>query len=62
MVQGVHDGPTGNRGSMVIEGVLQGILPTDAQLLTLREEHTLRVCETRVLGKLFGPKTDEQEN
>ena len=27
--------------------------------LTLREEHRLRVFENRVLGKVFGPETDE---
>jgi hypothetical protein len=27
--------------------------------LTLREEHTLRVFENRVLRKIFGPKRDE---
>jgi hypothetical protein len=27
--------------------------------LTLREEHTLRVCENRVLRRIFGPKRDE---
>jgi hypothetical protein len=26
--------------------------------LTLREEHTLRVFENRVLRRIFGPKTD----
>jgi hypothetical protein len=28
-------------------------------LLTLREEHRLRVCENRVLRRIFGPKGDE---
>jgi hypothetical protein len=27
--------------------------------LTLREEHTLRVFENRVLRKIFGPKREE---
>jgi hypothetical protein len=27
--------------------------------LTLREEHILRVCENRVLRRIFGPKRDE---
>jgi hypothetical protein len=27
--------------------------------LTLREEHSLRVFENRVLGRIFGPKRDE---
>jgi hypothetical protein len=27
--------------------------------LTLREEHTLRVCENRVLRRIFGPKKEE---
>jgi len=27
--------------------------------LTLREEHSLRVCENRVLRRIFGPKRDE---
>jgi hypothetical protein len=27
--------------------------------LTLREEHRLRVFENRVLGRIFGPKSDE---
>ena len=28
-------------------------------LLTLREQHTLRVFENRVLRRIFGPKRDE---
>jgi hypothetical protein len=28
-------------------------------LLTLRDDHRLRVFEDRVLGRLFGPKRDE---
>jgi hypothetical protein len=28
-------------------------------LLTLREEHRLKVCENRVLRRIFGPKRDE---
>jgi hypothetical protein len=28
-------------------------------LLTLREEHRLRVFENRVLRKIFGPRRDE---
>jgi hypothetical protein len=31
----------------------------EAWSLALREEHTLRVFENRVLRKIFGPKTDE---
>jgi hypothetical protein len=31
----------------------------EAWSITLREEHTLRVFENRVLRKVFGPKTDE---
>jgi hypothetical protein len=27
--------------------------------LTLREEHSLRVCENRVLRRIFGPKKEE---
>jgi hypothetical protein len=27
--------------------------------LTLREEHRLKVCENRVLRRIFGPKRDE---
>jgi hypothetical protein len=27
--------------------------------LKLREKHRLRMCENRVLRKIFGPKTDE---
>jgi hypothetical protein len=27
--------------------------------LKLREEHRLRVCENRVLRRIFGPKRDE---
>jgi hypothetical protein len=27
--------------------------------ITLREEHRLRVCENRVLRRVFGPKRDE---
>jgi hypothetical protein len=29
-------------------------------LLTLREEHRLRVYETRVLRRIFGPTSDEE--
>jgi hypothetical protein len=29
------------------------------KLLTLREEHGLRVFENRVLRRIFGPKRDE---
>jgi hypothetical protein len=29
------------------------------RLLTLREEHRLRVFENRVLRRIFGPKRDE---
>jgi hypothetical protein len=40
------------------------ILPVDLcgceiRALTLREEHRLRVCENRVLWRLFGPRMDE---
>jgi hypothetical protein len=28
-------------------------------LLTLREEHRLRVCENRVMGRIFGPRRGE---
>jgi hypothetical protein len=31
----------------------------DPLLLTLREEHRLRVFESRVLRKIFKPKRDE---
>jgi len=31
----------------------------EAWSLTLREEGTLRVCQNRVLRKIFGPKSDE---
>jgi hypothetical protein len=31
----------------------------EAWSLTLREEHSLRVFENRVLRKVFGPKRDE---
>jgi hypothetical protein len=27
--------------------------------LMLREEHRLRVCENRVIGRIYGPKGDE---
>jgi hypothetical protein len=27
--------------------------------LTLREEHRLKVCENRVLRRIFGPERDE---
>jgi hypothetical protein len=27
--------------------------------LTLRKEHRVRVCENRVLRRIFGPKSDE---
>jgi hypothetical protein len=32
---------------------------TKLGLLTLREEHRLRVFENRVLRRIFGPKRDE---
>jgi hypothetical protein len=40
------------------------ILPVDLYgfefwSLTLREEHRLRVCENRVLMRIFGPNRDE---
>jgi hypothetical protein len=28
-------------------------------LLTLREEHRLKICENRVLRRIFGPRRDE---
>jgi hypothetical protein len=28
--------------------------------LTLREEYRLRVCENKVLRRIFGPKREEQ--
>jgi hypothetical protein len=30
--------------------------------LTLREEHILRVCENRVMRRMFGPKRDDISN
>ena len=38
---------------MVLPVVLYGC---DTRSVTLREEHGLRVCEKRVLGKICGPK------
>jgi hypothetical protein len=41
---------------IILPVVLQGC---ETWSLTLREEHTLRVFENRVLRKIFGPKRDE---
>jgi hypothetical protein len=42
--------------SLILPVVLYGC---ETWSLTLREEHRLRVCENRVLRKVFGPKRDE---
>ena len=36
-----------------------GLYGCETWLLTLREEHRLRVFENRVLSRIFGPKRDE---
>ena len=41
---------------IILRVVLYGC---ETWLLTLREEHRLRVFENRVLRRLFGPKRDE---
>jgi hypothetical protein len=43
-------------GTIILPLVLYGC---ETWSLTLREEHSLRVFENRVLRKLFGPKRDE---
>jgi hypothetical protein len=48
--------------TVILPVVLYGC---DTLSLTLREEHRLRVCENRVLRRIFGPrkrKTDRREN
>jgi hypothetical protein len=35
------------------------VLCCNGRLMTLREEHKLRVFENRVLRRIFGPKRDE---
>ena len=42
--------------TIVLSVVLYGC---ETWLLTLREEHRLRVFENRVLRRVFGPKRDE---
>jgi hypothetical protein len=42
--------------SIILPVVLYGC---ETWSLTLREEHTLRVFENRVLRRIFGPKRDE---
>jgi hypothetical protein len=42
--------------TIILPFVLYGC---DTWSLTLREEHTLRVFDNRVLKKIFGPKCDE---
>jgi hypothetical protein len=42
--------------TIILPAVLYGC---ETGSLTLREEHRLRVCETRVLKRIFGPKRDE---
>jgi hypothetical protein len=39
--------------------VKMSICLTTIPLLTLREKHSLRVFESRVLRRIFGPKRDE---
>jgi hypothetical protein len=39
--------------------MLFGMYGCETWSLTLREEHTLRVLENRVLRRVFGPKRDE---
>jgi hypothetical protein len=41
---------------IILQVVLYGC---ETWSLTLREEHTLRVFENRVLRRIFGPKMDE---
>ena len=43
-------------GTIMLPVVLYGC---ETWLLTLREEHKLRVCENRVLRKIFEPKRDK---
>jgi hypothetical protein len=42
--------------TIILHAVLYGC---ETLSLTLREEHTLRVFESRVLKRIFGPKRDE---
>jgi hypothetical protein len=42
--------------TIILPAVLYGC---ETGSLTLRDEHRLRVCETRVLKRIFGPKRDE---
>jgi len=41
---------------MILSVVLYG---SETWLLTLREEHRLRVSKNRLLRRIFGPKKDE---
>jgi hypothetical protein len=36
-----------------------GLYGCETRSLTLREQHTLRVSENRVLRRIFGPERDE---
>jgi hypothetical protein len=40
--------------------ILPVLYGCETWLLTLREEHRLRVFENRVLRRIFGPKMDEE--
>jgi hypothetical protein len=42
--------------TIILPVVLYGC---ETSSLTLREEHGMRVCENRVLRRIFGPKRDE---
>jgi hypothetical protein len=39
--------------------ILHVVYGSETSVLTLREEHRLRVFENRLLRKIFGPKRDE---
>jgi hypothetical protein len=44
---------------LMLNLVLSKVYGCETWLLMLREEHRLRVFENRVLGRIFGPKGDE---
>jgi hypothetical protein len=46
----------------VCSSIYSGLYGFETWSLTLREEHTLRVFENRVLRKIFGPKREEDES
>jgi hypothetical protein len=45
--------------TFVLSSLLTVLYGCETWSLTLREEHTLRVFENRVLRRIFGPKKDE---